>query len=243
MKFAICDDNTEELKNTELLLKSYCTLHCDKNIEIFCFDNSETLIGHYNEENSFDVVIIEICFSDCTGIELAKRIREIDPHCKIIFLTVSRNFAVDAFTVDATHYLVKPCTKSELFSALDKAISSISNGHTANMVFNVGGSTTKIDIKKVLYFETSKHYQIAKTIDGKQYSIRITNENMSKQIAHFDCFFRCGRTYIVNMEYISEINSKAIVFDNGATLPMIRGAYQMLNDAYLDYMIKNNVEK
>lgn len=239
MKFAVCDDNIDELQNTESLLKSYCNLHCDKNIEIFCFENAETLIRHNNENDFFDVVIIEIYFSEYTGIDLAKKIKEINPYCKIIFLTVSRDFAIDAFTVDATHYLVKPCTKDELFSALDKAISSISNSNTANMVFNVGGSKTKIDIKKVLYFETSKHYQVARTIDGNQYSIRITNENMSKQISHFDCFFRCGRTYIVNMEYISEINSKVIIFDNGLTLPMIRGVYQTLNDAYCVYMLKN----
>lgn len=243
MKFAVCDDNTDELKNTELLLRSYCRLHCNKNIEIFCFENAETLIRHYNENDFFDVVIIDIYLSDCTGIDLAKKIREINPYSKIIFLTVSRDFAVDAFTVNATHYLVKPCTKDELFSALDKAISSMANDHTANMIFNVGSTKTKIDIKKILYFETSKHYQIARTIDDRQYSIRITNENMSKQISHFDCFFRCGRTYIVNMEYISEINSKVIVFDNGATLPMIRGVYQKLNDAYFAYIFKNNGEK
>ncbi len=238
MKIAVCDDNAEELKSTELLLKSYCSLHCDKNIEIFCFENAESIIRHYNENDFFDIVIIDIYLSDCTGIELAKRIREINPCCKIIFLTVSRDFAVDAFTVNATHYLLKPCNKDELFSALNKAISSMSSNQTANMIFNVGGTKTKIDVKKVLYFETSKHYQIAKTIDGKEYSIRITNENMSKLISHFDCFFRCGRTYIVNMEYICEINAKVIVFDNGETLPMIRGVYQKLNDAYFAYIFK-----
>lgn len=243
MKIAVCDDNADELRSTQLLLKSYCSLHSDKNIEIFCFENAKKIISYYNGNDFFDIVIIDIYLSDCTGIELAKKINEINPYCKIIFLTVSRDFAVDAFTVNATHYLVKPCTKDELFSAIDKAMSSISSDQTANMVFNIGGTKTKIDVKKVLYFETSKHYQIAKTIDDKEYSIRITNENMYKQLAHFDCFFRCGRTYIVNMEYISEINSKVMVFDNGNTLPMIRGVYQKLNDAYFAYIFKNNGDK
>ncbi len=243
MKIAVCDDNAKELRSTELLLKSYCSLHSDKNIEIFCFENAETIINYFNEKDIFDIVIIDIYLSDCTGIELAKRIREINPQCKIIFLTVSRDFAVDAFAVDATHYLVKPCTGDELFSALNKAILSMSSDQTANMIFNVGGSKTKIDVKRVLYFETSKHYQIAKTIDGKEYSIRITNENMNKQISHFDCFFGCGKTYIVNLEYISEINSKVIVFDNGETLPMIRGVYQKLSDAYFAYIFKSNGDK
>lgn len=242
MRIAVCDDNADELKSTELLLKSYSELNYDKNIEIFCFKKAEEIIKYYNENYSFDIVIIDIYLSDCTGIELAKKIREISPNCKIIFLTVSRDFAVDAFAVDATHYLVKPCTKDELFSALNKAVSSISSSQTANMVFNVGGTKTKIDVKKVLYFETSKHYQIAKTADGKKYSIRMTNENMNKLISHLDCFFRCGKTYIVNMEYIHEINSKSIVFENGDVLPMIRGVYQALNDAYFAYIFNNNRE-
>lgn len=243
MKIAVCDDNADELKSTELLLDSYCELNYDKNIDIFCFKDAKTILKYYNENYFFDIVIIDIYLSDCTGIELAKKIKEINPFCKIIFLTVSRDFAVDAFTVDATHYLVKPCTKDAFFSALNKAVSAISNNQTANMIFNVGGTKTKIDLKKVLYFETSKHYQIVKTTDEKEYSIRMTNENMNKQISHLNCFFRCGKTYIVNMEYIQEINSKSIVFENGDVLPMIRGVYQALNDAYFAYIFNNNQEE
>lgn len=242
MKIAVCDDNLDELKSTELLLNNYSSIY-NGNIEIFCFENAETILKQYKRNILFDIVIIDIYLSDCTGIDLAKKIKAIHPDSKIIFLTVSRDFAIDAFSVDATHYLVKPCTKDELFSAVNKAITSITSNQTSNMIFNVGGTKTKIDVKKILYFETSKHYQLAKTIDGKEYSIRMTNENMNNRISHLGCFFRCGRTYIVNMEYIREINSKAIVFDNGVALPMIRGAYQKLNDAYFDYIFKNKQEK
>lgn len=243
MKIAVCDDNAEELKCTQAMLDSYCTLHRDKKIEVFSFKYAEKIINHYNKNDYFDIIIIDIFLSDCSGIELAKKIKDIHPECKIIFLTVSRDFAVDAFTVDATHYLVKPCTESEFFSAVDKAVSAIANDQSSNMIFNVGGTKTKIDVKKILYFETSKHYQIAKTTDGKEYSIRMTNENMNKQISHLNCFFRCGKTYIINMKYILEINSKRVVFENGYTLPMIRGIYPLLNTAYFSYILNNNSEK
>ena len=53
------------------------------------------------------------------GLEVA---RQISDRSRVIFITSYREHAVEAFDVNAVHYLVKPVTEERLFRALDRAV-------------------------------------------------------------------------------------------------------------------------
>ena len=55
---------------------------------------------------------------DADGISLAMEIKRIQPQCKIIFVSSSREFALEAFQVYASGYLLKPMTEDEVVSVL-----------------------------------------------------------------------------------------------------------------------------
>jgi DNA-binding NarL/FixJ family response regulator len=55
-----------------------------------------------------DVAFIDVSMPEIEGIALAKKFREIQPTVEIVFITAWRQYAVDAFEVNALDYLVKP---------------------------------------------------------------------------------------------------------------------------------------
>ena len=56
--------------------------------------------------------------SGMTGMEAARKIREQDEFCQLIFTTTTTEFAVDSYEVGAAFYLVKPFSKEKLEQAL-----------------------------------------------------------------------------------------------------------------------------
>ena len=66
------------------------------------------------EGHSADIALLDINMPEMSGLELAARIRALDPSTAIIFLTGYSEYAVDAFRLHASGYLVKPVNKQRL---------------------------------------------------------------------------------------------------------------------------------
>ena len=66
------------------------------------------------EGHSADIALLDINMPEMTGLALAERIREIDPATSIVFLTGHSEFAVDAFSLHASGYLMKPVNRQRL---------------------------------------------------------------------------------------------------------------------------------
>ena len=68
-----------------------------------------------------DVAILDINMPDIDGITLAARIKEVSPGTAIIFLTAYKKYALDAYSVHPTGYLLKPVSKETLAAEVDYA--------------------------------------------------------------------------------------------------------------------------
>ena len=65
-----------------------------------------------------DIVFLDICMGEHNGLEAARILRNFNQTCTVIFVTSSRDYAIDAFAVMAAHYLVKPVDLRELAAVL-----------------------------------------------------------------------------------------------------------------------------
>lgn len=73
------------------------------------------------KDHAADIALLDINLPDMHGLELAARIREIDPTTAIIFLTGYSEYAVDAFKLHASGYLMKPVNKLRLAEEIEHA--------------------------------------------------------------------------------------------------------------------------
>ena len=73
----------------------------------------------YAAENSIDVAFLDINMRGIGGLGLAEKILELQPHCKIVFCTGYEEYAVSAFQLHVSGYLMKPITPEAVQKEID----------------------------------------------------------------------------------------------------------------------------
>lgn len=68
----------------------------------------------YAREHPVDVAFLDIELGAMNGILLAKKLKELQPGIHIVFVTSYESYAVDAFSIHATGYLLKPVKEEEI---------------------------------------------------------------------------------------------------------------------------------
>ncbi len=90
------------------------------------------------ENNAVDLALLDIDMPDMNGIELAMRIKEKQPDTAILFLTGYEQYALDAFRVHASGYLLKPINRERLAAEVAYALKgrpARTTGHIAVRTF------------------------------------------------------------------------------------------------------------
>lgn len=76
-----------------------------------------------NGAGSVTVYLLDVIMPETDGIKLGKRIRERDKNSAVIYISSSSEYSLDAFSVRAFSYLIKPFSCEKLFSELDECLS------------------------------------------------------------------------------------------------------------------------
>lgn len=108
IKIAICDDEKTEI---DLLYKEIMKAADEADIIVSCDKllYGNILLDHIqNRKTVYDIIFLDIYMPDITGLNLAKNIKKFSPKTEIVFVTLSRQHAVEAFDLHALHYIIKP---------------------------------------------------------------------------------------------------------------------------------------
>lgn len=171
--------------------------------------------GHAKEallmckEDYINVFFLDIQLLDYSGIKLAKQIREIDKYhfTPIIFITAVPSKELEVFrTVHCYDYIIKPFTRNEVKEVVKKLIYYSIKKEKETIKLKQRGYIHEIDLKDIIFIEvkykTIYITTINETLTYKSYTLTKIMEMLS------DDFVRCHRSYIINKQYIKEINKK-----------------------------------
>jgi len=217
------------------LLKKYTCEHPQYEIKTVSFSSPLELLAHVAKNGGFNIVLLDVYMPGFLGTEAARELRAMGDNCRIIFLTTSRDHAIDAFSLDAAHYLVKPYSENEFFSALDRAMDKLTIKDSMSISVKSTDGIHRIELSKLVYSETSNHNQSLYLLDGRMISTRKSSSELFELLEADPRFYKCGSTYIINMDYIAELSAKNVVFSTGAKIPILSRKYMELKKMYMDY--------
>lgn len=115
MKFMTVDDEKAPL---EVLGRALLAAQPDAEIRSFAFA-SEALAEVRDRGFRPAAAFLDIEMPGMTGLELARRIREASPTTNIIFVTAYSDYALDAFPLRPSGYLIKPATPEKIRAELE----------------------------------------------------------------------------------------------------------------------------
>ena len=101
-------------------------LNEEKEINLIAEFNNPLDTLNFLENNTADVIFLDINMPDMNGISLGKIITKMYPDMKIVFITAYKDYAVDAFEIKAFDYLLKPYSESRIKNLL-KSLINIKN--------------------------------------------------------------------------------------------------------------------
>ncbi|MDY0289369.1 MAG: LytTR family DNA-binding domain-containing protein [Sphaerochaeta sp.] len=238
IKIAMCDDNKEELARMRSHCMAYSAKHPEYDIRVSSFEDSHVLLSHIGNKCDFDVMILDIYMPNLTGMELARALRKKDDACALIFLTTSANHAVEAFSLNATHYIVKPYTAEQFDIALDKAFSQREKRRKAKITLKSASGVSTIVFDEFQYAETEGHFQHIHLADGMILRTRMTSIELYEMLSHDGRFYKYGSSYIINLEKVRQITSEHIVLETTTKLQMQRRQFKPLTDRYTQYSLR-----
>lgn len=234
----LCDDNKRELLLAEKAVSAYFSAR-GRSVEIHKFDKSSEFLDSL-PTTSYAIALLDICMPGLTGIDVAREIRKSGTECSVIFLTTSREYAVEAFEVDAVQYLIKPYTQKSFDEALDKAFRDIDKPERF-IVKKIDGVMRRISVDKIVLVESDKHYVEIVTADGKECRIRATIEELFADLQPFRNFAQPHKSYLVNMQYVKSVSPDGIVA-GGRIVPVSRGKYAAFKTEYVDFVFGKDKE-
>lgn len=80
---------------------------------------SSTEAMNYIKDNKVDIAFLDINMRVIDGMKMSKRILELYPNCNVIFCTGYKEYALDAWKVNASGYLLKPVSEEKIRKALE----------------------------------------------------------------------------------------------------------------------------
>ncbi len=228
--FAICDDEYTQRNYITTIVQKWA----DKSntfIDISHYESAESFLFNYEENKLIDILLLDIQMKEIDGIELAHKIREENKNMQIVFITGYPDFMAEGYDVSALHYLIKPVKEDKLFEVLDKAQKNLKQTEKS-LFLTINREMHRILLSEIRYIEAQGHYIIVNTISN---SFK-TKMNLSEiQTTLSNEFFRCQRSFIVNLKYIRKITKTTVILDNMTEIPLSRNLYETINQAIITF--------
>ncbi|MBN2221927.1 MAG: response regulator transcription factor [Vallitaleaceae bacterium] len=240
IRIAICDDEQQEIERVHHFLKEYTNKYPQYEISTVTFTAPLELLSYVEEKGGFDVFFLDIYMAGMLGTEAARALRRFDGSGEIVFLTSSRDHAIEAFEVNAAQYLIKPYSESSIFSALDQVMKRLKVDRRHMLKLKTSEGMIRLYSRNVVYTETGKNnFQIIHTIQGEKIEVRMTSTELFELLQPTNYFVRCGVSFNLNLKYIRQIRKDAIVFDSGEQLAYPYRSYPKLKEAFLCFQMSS----
>ena len=234
LKIAICDDEKEVRDAAEQALEQYMS-DVGATYKADVFPVSSELIDLIEKGEIHDIYLLDIYMPGITGMSIATELRNRGIKSPVIFLTSSTDHALEAFGVDATHYLLKPYAKENFYIGMDKALENVATHKDDVIVLKIDNEYRSISVSKIYYCESEDKYQRFYLEGGEKLLVRISGTELYRHLSEFDYFYHCGRAHIINLNHISKITPKGATFKNGAQLNLPHTVLSGLRSAFFDY--------
>lgn len=233
---ALCDDEEAGLDRMEELLAQYWETTDFPEYKTLRFQSAETLLEHMEKEDCImpDLLLLDIFMSGKSGIEAAEAVRKLGKDVPIIFQTMSTDYALDAYEVDALQYLVKPLDQKKFFHAMDTAIGQMQRKKKNKIVLKLPGAIRRLQPDDIIYCESQKNYQIL-YLENEECKIRMTNKELWEILEKLSQFCRCGRSFILNMNHIVSIKRETVIMDNNKKIYVPRNKTAEFKQIYFSY--------
>jgi len=241
MRIAICDDEAVCLSQVMAVADEYIMERADKGITIETFSHPEDLLEAAEKSGGYDIYILDVIMPSLTGIELGLKLRAAGYDGKIIYLTSSEEYSLDAFRVKAFDYIIKPIHKEAFFKVMDEALSSIAEKKDKLMLVKCRERSVKLSFDSIMYAEFANRVVRYYLVGGRTVESMTVRTAFSGAVAELLAdkrFVACGQSMVVNLDHVTEVENAAVVFGKTYRAFLGEKLCRKLRDTWAEYLFE-----
>lgn len=229
MRILACDDDTTFLDTLEQMVGRW-SASTGIPVELETCDNGDDLLAAHAARRA-DVVILDMIMPLLDGMGTARELRRTDTAARIVFLTSSPEFALESYEVKAYDYLLKPVAYDRLAQLLDE-LASTRRTPESELVIKTPEGFQALRCADIEFAEARNKRVRLHLRDGRDLEGLEPFRAIEDRLAGNTAFFKCHRSYQVNLRNVDHFNNTEIVTRSGTVLPLARSCKREFQDAY-----------
>ena len=231
-RIAVCDDEKIMLRQISTYLDQWQKDNGWK-LETFYFSSAEALLK--SMDRNTDLVLLDISMGGMTGMDCAKTLRDEGFTGEFMFITSMENYALEGYKVHAFAFLTKPLVYDELSAALSDCRDKLAASAPAVFPVETSSGTKVLRSNDILYAEVfGRETSFALKSGAKVVSV-IQLAAVEEQLGSKG-FFRCHRSYLINLKHVENIAPPDITLTGGAVVPISKHRVKEFLSAYAKYI-------
>lgn len=233
MNIAVVDNSAADFRKLENLLNRYASMH-RIDLEVRGFQSTESFLSEYRPYQ-YTLLFLDVYMDGMSGMEAARKIREMDNTVMLVFLTTSREHHAEAFQYYASAYLAKPAEKEMLFRTLDHLLHLHTEKEDQRFVFTSNRHEIRLHYDDIVSIQADGNYVLIIDSRGVTYRTRMLLSDAQRALSGDRRFLNIIRGVIVNLEHVVRISDRTCQLTSGVSLPVSSLKFKEIQQIWHNY--------
>ena len=230
IRIAICDDEKHMSDHIRAMASDFFRKK-NSEIQLRTFLSGEELL---NYDGQIDILFLDIQMNGVDGLETARKLRAGKFRGFLIFITVLKEMVFQSFEVQAYDYLVKPVDEKQFGKTMERLYASMQNASEDSLLVQQGYEGRIVPKDEIVFFEVIDRKIYLNLASGEIIDYYERIENLETKLdGHF---FRCHRSYLINLKHLKGYKNGTAYMDNGKEVPVSRLRSKEFSSVVLQYM-------
>ena len=185
------------------------------------------------ENQPVEAIFLDINMPDLNGLDFAKSMQDHSKGPVMVFTTAYSEYAIEGYKANAVGYLLKPYGFDEFEAAAQKvkeiceirqqsatAVEVSADTHDGVIYVKSDYKIVRISINKINYIEAMSEYLRISCEDKDKPVIVLLSMKRIEEHLPSSKFMRIHRSFIINLDKISEVKKNHVVLGDGVSLPI-----------------------
>ena len=239
IKITICDDNAQNVSELSELLKVFAE-RMDIEVKLTNYSSGKAMLFAWENPAGYaDILYLDIDMPSIDGIQVAEKLRDKGFKNEIIFFTRSETKTLEAFDVNAFHYIVKETTSDRKAEDIFRgAIRKVQNKNQEFISFSCAGENRSIAINSISRFKVEGRIITVYYEQGKTFEFYATLAKLEDALCQKG-FIRINRTELINVKYVKSNTAQTIEMADGKQIEIGRNYRKHVKEelAYWSYEV------
>lgn len=231
LKLIVCDDEPVICEAIQNMLTRFSE-ECGIPLDVSTCESGEKLLEMITPD--VDILLLDIRMGELSGMDAARKIREKNSNICMIFVTTMTQYALEGYKVHAFGFLKKPLTYAQLRLQMLDAVQMLKSRIPESITVKSGNDTWRLDLDKLYYMEIYGH-DIHAVCTDQTITCYGSLSDFERMLTPKG-FYRCHKSFLVNLRYIRQIGMTQIFMTDGSVVPVSKYRKRDLSEAFARYI-------